>query len=71
MIKGKRGKGKKGQKSGGKERKNQYGEELCQNLILKGEKKIYFLPISKVTTKEKKYHCGKGGWKNIIFWENI
>ena len=54
MRKGKRKEGKKGEKRGINKGKN-------YDLILKGEKTIYFPSICTVPTWGKKYHFGGGG----------
>ena len=47
-------------------------EELWQNLINKGRKKDIFSPQSaQYLLRKKKYNFGKGGGKNMIFWENV
>ena len=74
MVKGKRKEGGKKEKKGRKGgKKREKGEELCQNRILKGVKKIYFPPICKTYLLGRKISFQKGGevGKNMIFGENI
>jgi len=52
----------------GEQEKNQLVEELWQNLLLKGGKKIYFPPICTVRTWGEKYNFERGK-EYDFFWK--
>ena len=71
MVEGKRKEGEKRRKRGRKGgKKREKGEELCQNRILKGVKKIYFPPFCKVPNWGKNIISERGGGGGEHdFWE--